>query len=444
MEFDPDAIIEGGEVENKSAPQTPSDSVGLIDQDDFTAFSAQDVYPKDGTYTFTVFSESLNKATTLISHTTKAGISSAKVCKVSLYDQDMIRLATGNHSAMCEIFLEAKIETNENIKDNVFSFVLDHDILHRISTAFTDEITFEVEAAKKLMRITSGHTQIEVSLLDETHFPDYHRRFSKPKHLGQWNPRLMASAMNYNLMFCQGGSPIQSMNQVAIRDKTIISGVKEVLGVSEHPSFEGISASMSASSAPLTARVFGLLDEDQCHAYDLGNGYLLIRDHTIFFVIYQYELEYPDISEILKYPTGEHLRVERSKLYNSLTRLSVVNKSPDAKVLMQFKSDGNIEISVKDESGKRSRDVVSFQGDTGEVTVLLSIKRLMQVLSHFKSASLVFCFSKVDGDQADSVNRKMYVLSEDAEGMKTTTVIISSSLKDIQALDEAQRVVEGK
>lgn len=457
VEFDPNALIDSAPaaaadftdlvdsstaddaMQARVAQELKSGAFGTIDVKDFSAFSAHDTIVSEGVYAFAVEQKFLKEATQVTKFTTMLSKGGFGAVKITLFPTKL-RLATFNQSAFSEVFIPLH-STIANIDEGKeIAFIFDQGVLTKIAQSFVDAvIQFSYDAAKSLLTITSGKTQLQLSTYAKLEFVDYHNKIGSPRYLRQLPPELLRKAINYTSLFVRKDDLQLNMSLLDIRDASVIGGNYASIGVFQSEQFNGLDLRIKYDIIKAFEAIMPRFNTENTHLFETDLFYI-VRDENLYFGFEKTQSKFPPIAKFFEMKAPDHVLVPRVQLLNSLYKLSVVSVDRDLLVRTIISGSGSeatLTLMTKDATGKVSSDVISVlrnSNDLGgsdfeEIDIFVSITSFIRVVSHFESANA----------QLEVLGRKALVIKDEHEGEWHATTLLSALTEEVVAQQKAKR-----
>lgn len=426
-------------MQERVAAELRSGAFGMIDVKDFSAFSAHDTIVSEGVYAFQVEQKFLKAATQMTKFTTMLSKGGFGAVKVTLFPT-RLRLATFNQSAFSEVFIPLHATVANIDKGKEIAFIFDQGVLTKIAQSFVDAvIQFSYDAAKSLLTITSGKTQLQLSTYAKLEFVDYHNKIGEPRYLCQLTPELLRKAINYTSLFVRKDDLQLNMSLIDIRDASVIGGNYASIGVFQSDKFKGLDLRIKYDIIKAFEAIIPRFNPENTHLFETDLFYI-VRDENLYFGFEKTQSKFPPINKFLEMQAPDHVLVPRVMLLNSLYKLSVVSVDRDLLVRTVISGSGTeatLTLMTKDATGKVSSDVLSVvrnSNDLGgsdfeDIDIFVSINAFIRVVSHFDSANA----------QLEVLGRKALVIKDEHEGEWHATTLLSALTEEVVAQQKAKR-----
>lgn len=457
--FDPDGPI--GDIdpeEHKEARQRVEAEFGQLRAEQIPGayFRRTDVPVVAGEYQFRVEQRLLKEALETTELTTVRRIDHFNKVLVTLY-RNRLKLQTYCGMSFSE-YLVPLLEPSPSIpadraQDLAPAFVFDHELLLRLVQRMPSElIDFTYVADKHTLGFqiredrddphSTVHKDFLLTCEDRADFPDYRSPLTpNPTLLGKINPVILRKAVRYVRLFARKDETRAPLNLIELRDGVMFGGTQIHIGRFEAPALKGVDLKIQfdliATVEPMLAR----LNPDDCSVLETER-YTILTDGVLAFGFMRYGFTFPDMTNVYKHESDNHLLVSRGELCTSLSLLAAVSKdNRDALVEIQMQGEGpdaRLDLLARERCGKPCTAVVTSSyrnenpGQTSKFppwTFSVHTMALLDLVQHFESASVHL---EVYNDNA------LYVYDED-DSCTARSLLCFMTQAQVQSLKELNR-----
>lgn len=305
----------------------------------------------------------LRYATSVLKYVSSGSKLAPSVVKLTVFENEL--KLTGYTAVACLDVMIPLVKASSLGSLPETSFLMDFNVLSRITANFDNEtLKFQHNPKTQLLSLDAKDTHLETSTREDSEWVSYHARFKSIQAIPcRLNGDILTASLRYLSLFARKDIGQESLAVFECRDGSIVGGHSAAVGVFKSDSLRDTPIRLKHEIVPTLQKVLPFFCFEKMALFETETFYI-IRDQNLYLAVEKTPLTFPALKSLLSSPRADTFRLPRQVLLGSLQKLSVVLPSRD--VLLKISLVGSLSksllvVSVRDQAGKESRDILPIE-----------------------------------------------------------------------------------